>query len=116
LAPVQGYSLALMIAYAFGTLCLIVISDRQTSREKRRGRRSVSLGAVHHIRLPSRWLAKPGCLQKAGADALPALQAAGIDARTQACGGRLRLSPTWLLWGIPYRASTRSAALLSNTS
>lgn len=25
-------------------------------------------------------------------------------------------SPTWLLWGIPYKASTRSAALLSNTS
>ena len=24
--------------------------------------------------------------------------------------------PTWLLWGIPYKASTRSAALLSNTS
>lgn len=79
MARIQGYSLALMIAYAFGTLHLIVISDRQTSSEKRMGRRSISLRALHHIRLPSRWLAKPGCVQKERADALPGLQIAGID-------------------------------------
>lgn len=79
LARVQGYSLALMIASAFGTLHLIVISDRQTSGEKRMGRGRVSLRALHHIRLPSRWLAKLGCVQQEGADVLPALKGAGID-------------------------------------
>lgn len=50
-----------MIAYAFGTLDLIVISDRKTSAEKKNGKDEAffsPLGASHHITLPLRWLAK----------------------------------------------------------
>lgn len=50
----------------------------------------------------------------------PCQTQASWASKVKAIPGRLAAGeapqPTWLLWGIPYKASTRSAALLSNTS